>query len=79
MATITLSIDDATEKAFREVVRRILGERKGSLGEAATEALDHWVREKTQEALARDALALIGEPRRLGARAYRSRSDLHDR
>lgn len=79
MATITLSIDDATEKAFREVVGRVLGDRKGCLGEAATEAMNLWVREKTQEALARDALALIGEPRRLGARAYRSRSDLHDR
>ncbi len=79
MATITLSVDDATEKTFREVVRRVLGERKGSLGEAATEAMNLWVREKTQEALARDALALIGEPRRLGAREYRSRSDIHDR
>ncbi len=79
MATITLSIDDATEKAFRDVVGRLLGRRKGSLGEAATEAMNLWVREKTQEAIARDALALIGEPHRLGPRAYRSRSDLHDR
>jgi hypothetical protein len=79
MATITLSIDDATEKAFRDVVRRVLGDRKGSLGEAATEALDIWVRRHAQEAIAQEALALIGRPRRLGARAYRSRSDLHDR
>jgi hypothetical protein len=79
MATITLSIDDTTEKAFREVVRRVLGNGKGRLGEAATEAMNLWVREKTQEALARDALDLLDHPRRLGARAYRSRSDLHDR
>ena len=79
MATITLSIDDATEKAFRDVVRRVLGDRKGCLGEAATEAMNLWVREKSQEALAHEALALIERHRRLGARTYRSRSDLHDR
>ena len=79
MATITLSIDDSTERAFREVVRRVLGDRKGSLGEAATEAMNLWVREKTQEALARDVLELIERPRHLGKRSYGSRSDLHDR
>jgi hypothetical protein len=79
MATITLTVDDSTERAFREVAHRVYGERKGSLGQAATEAMNLWVREKTQETLAREALELIERPLNLGKRSYHCRSDLHDR
>lgn len=79
MGTITLSIDDQTEEDFRQLVERILGKRKGALGEAATEAMSLWIREKTQEAVARDALDLAEKAYHLGARRYTSRKDLYDR
>jgi len=79
MGTITLSIDDRIEQEFRRLVEEILGKRKGALGEAATEALDLWIRTKTQEEVVRDALELIGKAYHFGARKYTSRRDLYDR
>ncbi|ABN57779.1 MULTISPECIES: hypothetical protein [Methanoculleus] len=79
MGTITLSIDDGTEQDFRRLVEKILGKRKGALGEAATEAMKIWIREKTQEEVAQDALELTEKAYHLGARKYTSRKDLYDR
>ncbi len=79
MGTITLSIDDRTEQEFRELVEKILGKRKGALGEAATEAMKIWIRIKTQEEIAQDALELTGKAYHFGAKKYTSRKDLYDR
>lgn len=79
MGTITLSVDDRTEQAFRRLAEKILGKRKGALGEAATEAMNIWIREKTQEAIARDALELTEKAYHLGERRFASRKDLYDR
>ena len=78
MGTITISIDDETERRFREVARRRIGARKGSLGRATAEALDLWVRTQTQEEIAKDALALLEQGFDLGKRKYRTRDDLYD-
>jgi predicted transcriptional regulator len=77
MGTITISIDDETEKRFREVARRRIGDRKGSLGKATTEALELWIRAHTQEEIARDGLALLGQGFDFGKRKYRTRDDLY--
>ena len=79
MGTITISVDDETERKFREVAARVHGKRKGALGEATTEALDHWVKEKMQEEISRTALGLMEKEYDLGARHYRTREDLHGR
>lgn len=79
MGTITISIDDDTEKQFREAAKKKLGERKGSLGEATTEALKLWVRKQTQEEIARDALALLNQEFHPGIRYSKERKDLYDR
>ncbi|MDV2482462.1 hypothetical protein F8E02_10710 [Methanoculleus sp. Wushi-C6] len=79
MGTITLSIDDRTEQEFRGLVEKILGKRKGALGEAATEAMKIWIKTKTQEEIAQDALELTGKAYHFGAKKYTSRKDLYDR
>ena len=79
MGTITLSIDDRTEREFRRLVEKILGKRKGALGEAATEAMDLWIRAKMQKEVAQDALELTEKTYHFGARKYTSRKDLYDR
>lgn len=79
MGTITLSLDDRTEQAFRRLAEKILGKRKGSLGEAATEAMNLWIREKTQQEIACDALELAEKAYYLGERKFASRNDLYDR
>jgi hypothetical protein len=53
MGTITISVDNETERKFREVAIRVHGKRKGALGEATTEALNLWVKEKMQEEISR--------------------------
>jgi len=78
MGTITICIDDATEKRFREVARRRIGTRKGSLGRATSEALELWIRQQTQEEIARDALDLLGQGTDFGKRSYRTRDDLYE-
>lgn len=79
MGTITLSIDDDTERRFRSTAKRVIGERKGYLGEAATEAMELWIHEKTQHTIAEEALELIKKTYRFGERHYSSRRDLYDR
>jgi len=79
MATITISVDDETERKFREVVTQVHGKRKGALGEATTEALNLWVKEKMQEEISRTALILMEKEYDLGVRQYHTREDLHDR
>lgn len=79
MGTITICIDDATEQRFREVAKNILGEKKGYLGRATTEAIALWIRDKEQEVIAEQGLALLEKEHRLGKHAYWSREDIHDR
>jgi hypothetical protein len=79
MGTITISVDNETERKFREVATRVLGKRKGALGEATTEALNLWVKEKLQEEISRTALILMETEHDPGVRHYRTREDLHGR
>jgi len=79
MGTITISVDNDTEKRFREAAKKKLGERKGYLGKATTEALDLWIRKQTQEEIARDALALLEKGHHPGKHLYKERKDLYDR
>lgn len=79
MGTITISIDDETEKRFREAAKKKMGERKGYLGKATTEALESWIRNQTQEEISRDALNLLETEYHPGAYRYSERKDLYDR
>ena len=78
MGTITICIDDAIEKRFREVAHRRIGTRKGSLGRATSEALELWIRQQTQEEISRDALDLFKSGSDFGKRSYRTRDDLYE-
>ncbi|GAB6284375.1 MAG: hypothetical protein WC406_11445 [Methanoregula sp.] len=79
MGTITICIDDETERRFRQVARETLGEKKGYLGKATTEAIEYWIREREQEAIADRALAILKKERHLGEHLYQTRQDIHDR
>ena len=79
MGTITISVDDDTEKRFRNAARKKLGERKGYLGKATTEALECWILKQTQEEIARDALALLETGYHTGKHLSTKRQDLYDR
>lgn len=59
MATITINISDEMAKAFRETVKRKLGERKGMLGKAIEEAVEKWVEEENQTKIAERQIAMM--------------------
>ena len=79
MGTITISIDDDTERRFREAAKKKLGQRKGYLGRATTEALETWLKQQDQELIAKDALALLATGYSVGEWTFKERKDLYDR
>lgn len=79
MTTITISVDDEVEKKFREAAKRVIGDRKGFLGRAVTEAMRLWMKEKSQAEIARAALELMETEYHFGERRYSGRKDLYDR
>jgi predicted transcriptional regulator len=78
MAVITISIDDDIERRFREVAKRVIGEKKGYLRQAVSEALQLWVEQKDQERIAADALAILESGYHLGKKRYAQREDLYE-
>ena len=43
MGKILLTLDDATDKKFREVVSRLFGDKKGALSIAGEQAIREWI------------------------------------
>jgi len=60
MGTITINVDDDTEKSFRQAVRRRYGERKGTLGKAIKEAMHAWSEDEMQARARQNVLDLLG-------------------
>jgi hypothetical protein len=56
-----------------------MGDPKGYLGKATTEALEIWVKKQSQEEIARDALALLETGYHPGRHLCKDRKDLYDR
>jgi len=79
MGTITINIDDETERKFRTTAKNVLGEKKGYLGRATTEAIELWIRDREQEGIAKKALALLEKEHRLGEWQHLTRQEIHDR
>ena len=44
MATMTITLTDATEEIFRQAVARKLGMRKGNIRKALEEAIGLWIK-----------------------------------
>lgn len=79
MGTITVNVDDRVEQRFREVATATYHKRKGYLGRAITEAMQHWVYEKRQNEIAERALKLMKQDFDFKERLYKTRGELHER
>ncbi len=64
---------------FQSTAGKIIRKRKGYLDKAATDVTKLWIHEKTQEAIATDALECIRKTYRFGEKKYSRRKDLYDR
>jgi hypothetical protein len=78
MGTITVNIDNDTEKTFREVVKEEYGVGKGKLGGAIQEALGLWIKEKNEEDIAKRQMDLMKKGFNMGKYKF-DRDELHDR
>ncbi len=79
MGTITVNVKNDIEKEFRKIVRSVHGTRKGSLGEAITEAMKQWIYEKKQEKIKGEAIRMMEQGFKFGKRLYKNRSELYER
>ena len=80
MGTITISVDDDVEKAFRKHVEEVMGGKKGDLGKAVTQAMKNWAEEKEQKEIA-ERMKMRGEKGmyRLPKNWKFNRDELYDR
>lgn len=78
MGTITLNVKDAAEEKFRRTAQLKFGGGKGSLGKAASTALEQWA---DREAKGNEAkfLELLEKGFEMGKLKYKSREELHER
>ncbi len=78
MGTITISVEDETEKLFRKLASAKYGKRKGALGEAVEEAIGLWAEKEKKNAVAK-AMELLERGHNGGGLLYKSRDELHER
>ena len=79
MGTITISVDDKTEQAFRKMAGAIYGTGKGHLGKALTEAIQEWVHERQQKKIAERELKRLEKGYNMGKILYKTRDELWER
>ena len=79
MGTITITVDNETERLFRETVKREKGEGKGKLGSAISDALRRWAEEKRQTEIAAELSALMKKGFNMGKLKVHVREELYDR
>ncbi len=74
-----MNVKNDIEKEFRRIVSAVHGTKKGSLGEAITEAMQKWIYEKKQEKIAEEALNMLEQGFKFGKRLYKDRSELYEK
>lgn len=79
MGTITVNVDDKTEKKFREAVKEKKGIGKGKLGSAISEAMNQWIKLNSDDEIAKRQIALMERGFDLGGITVKHRSELYER
>lgn len=79
MGTITVNSNNRTESRFRETVKEVIGEGKGSLGKAFDEAMLLWISQKKKEKIMERALSRLKKGYEMGKILYKNRGELHER
>jgi len=79
MGTITVSVDNKTEKVFRETAASVYGTGKGHLGKAITEAMQKWVHERQQKKISKEMSEMMNKGFDMGKILYKTRDELWER
>ena len=75
--TITVNLDEAIEKEFKEKARLKYGKKKGSLAKAMNEALEEWLKSDSKNTL-EENLKLLESGIEMKKWKF-NREDLHER
>lgn len=75
--TITINLEEAIEKRFKEKARLKYGKRKGSLAKAMNEALEEWLKSDSNDEL-KENLRLLESGIEMKKWKF-NREDLHER
>ena len=78
MATITVNVDETVYQRFRRFAVEVKAGRKGYLGDTITEAMQMYVEEREQEAIAKRLISRIKKGVAIGYKGYSKRSDLYN-
>ena len=78
MKTITINVNERAETKFRNAAGLKFGRRKGSLGKAASAALEEWA-DKQMSGSEAKLIELLDRGFDLGGFAYKNRNELHER
>jgi len=78
VATITVNVNEAVAKKFRETAAAAFGKSKGYLGKAVSEAFSQWLRRKQEKNASVRMLEILDEGLDLGGAAF-TREQLHRR
>ena len=78
METITINIDEKIAAKFRKIVREHIGNSKGTLSKAVSEALKKWIEEIEQEKLKQRSIERLTKGYKLGKILYKKREDLYN-
>jgi len=78
MGTITINVNDKTEQKFRKAARLSYGSGKGSLGKAATSALEKWADHEMSNNTAK-MMEFLEKGFKMGKLRYTKREELHER
>lgn len=79
MTTITISVDDDIESAFRKKASERFQSKKGYLGDAVTQAMKAWLEDKKQAEIAARQMAMMRKGYHFGKRLFTTRAELHER
>lgn len=79
MGTITVNVDDEIEEEFRKIASEEFKGKKGFLGDAITEAMKEWVKEKEQEEISKREIEILKKGFKLGKITYKKREELYAR
>lgn len=79
MGVMTVSVDSKVEQRFRKAVKNSLGNGKGKLGQAATDAFQKWADEQEQKRIGQELLAIMRKGYKMGKILYKHRDELYER
>jgi len=77
--TITVSLDEETDRALRSYANAKYGKKKGYLGKAYKEAIEMMIKKEEQERISEEAIAFLDKGIKIRKHWKFNRDEAHER